>query len=133
MQVFVVRQPIFDTRQRVVAYELLFRSGLENAFPRGVDSDFAWSRVIHDSMTVFGFGALAGGRKLYVNATQKVLVDSLYAVLPVRQSVIELLESVKPEPATVAACKDLKRAGYELALDDYVDNPPMHPLVPLPP
>jgi len=131
MQVFVARQPIFDTRQRVVAYELLFRSGLENAFPRNVDSDLASSRVINDSMTVFGFGALAGGRKLYVNVTQKVLLDSLYSLLPVRQSVIELLESVKPDPPTVAACKDLKRAGYELALDDYVDGPAMEPLVAL--
>src|SRR5579872_304176 len=131
MQVFVARQPIFDTRQRVVAYELLFRSGLENAFPRGVDSDFASSRVINDSMMVFGFSALAGGRKLYVNATQKVLCESLYSVLPVRQSVIELLESVKPDEATVAACKELKRAGYELALDDYVDGPEMDPLVAL--
>lgn len=129
MQVFVARQPIFDTRQRVVAYELLFRSGLENAFPRGVDSDLASSRVINDSVMVFGFGALAGGRKLYVNATRKVLCDSLYSVLPVRQSVIELLETVTPDPATIAACKDLKRAGYELALDDYVDSPAMEPLV----
>src|ERR1700752_60332 len=131
MQVYVARQPIFDTRQRVVAYELLFRSGLENAFPRGVDSDLASSRVINDSVMVFGFGTLAGGRKLYVNATRKVLCDSLYAVLPVRQSVVELLESVKPDPTTIAACKDLKRAGYELAPDDFVDEPAMEPLVAL--
>ena len=129
MQVFVARQPIFDTRQRVVAYELLFRAGLENCFPRGVDSDFASSRVINDSLMVFGFTALASGRKLYVNVTQKVLCDALYSVLPVRQSVVELLESVKPDAATVAACRDLKRAGYELALDDYVDSPEMEPLV----
>ena len=129
MQVFVARQPIFDTRQRAVAYELLFRSGLENVFPRGMDSDVASSQVIKDSMMVFGFGALAGGRKLYVNVTQKVLCDSLYAVLPVRQSVIELLESVKPDAATLAACRELKRAGYELALDDFVDSPEMEPLV----
>ncbi|HEX3693993.1 MAG TPA: HDOD domain-containing protein [Polyangia bacterium] len=131
MQVFVARQPIFDTRQRVVAYELLFRSGIENYFPRGVDSDFASSRVINDSMMVFGFAALAGGRKLYVNVTQKVLCDALYSVLPVRQSVVELLESVKPDATTVAACRDLKRAGYELALDDYVDSPEMEPLLAL--
>jgi c-di-GMP-related signal transduction protein len=131
MKVFVARQPIFDTRQKVVAYELLFRSGLENAFPVGVDSDFASSRVINDSVMVFGFQALASGRKVYVNVTQKVLNDSLYSVLPVRQSVIELLETVKPDATNVAACRELKRAGYELALDDYVDSPEMEPLVAL--
>ena len=33
--VFVARQPIFDDRQRVFAYELLFRSGPENYFTPG--------------------------------------------------------------------------------------------------
>ena len=41
MQVFVARQPIFDLKKRVVAYELLFRSGMENCFPRDVDGDTA--------------------------------------------------------------------------------------------
>jgi len=41
MQVFVARQAIFDTKKRVVAYELLFRSGMENAFPKGMNGDVA--------------------------------------------------------------------------------------------
>ena len=32
MELFVARQPIFDRRQQVYGYELLFRSNLENAF-----------------------------------------------------------------------------------------------------
>ena len=33
MDTFLARQPIFDHRRRVFAYELLFRSGPENYFP----------------------------------------------------------------------------------------------------
>ena len=50
-------------------------------------------------------------------------------MLPVRRTVVELLETIEADPQTVAACRDLKRAGYELALDDYVDRPSMDPLV----
>ena len=32
MEVFVARQPIFGRQQKVYAYELLFRSGLDNFF-----------------------------------------------------------------------------------------------------
>ena len=33
MDVFVARQPIFDTQKELFAYEFLFRDGLSNAFP----------------------------------------------------------------------------------------------------
>jgi c-di-GMP-related signal transduction protein len=130
MKVFVARQPIFDARQRVVAYELLFRSGPENFFPN-IDGDVASSRVINDSLMTFGLSSLVGSRKVYINVTRKILCEELYAVLPVRRTVVELLETIEPDEQTISACRDLKRAGYELALDDYVDRPEMDPLVAL--
>ena len=130
MKVFVARQPIFDTRQRVVAYELLFRSGPDNFFPN-IDGDIASSRVINDSLMTFGLASLVGTRKVYINVTRRILVEELYSVLPVRSTVVELLETIEPDAQTIAACRDVKRAGYELALDDYVDRPAMDPLVAL--
>ena len=67
MQVFVARQPIFDTRRRAVAYELLFRSSMENWFPAGIDGDMASSRVIGDALSTFNLHTLTGGKKAYVN------------------------------------------------------------------
>jgi EAL and modified HD-GYP domain-containing signal transduction protein len=130
MKVFVARQPIFDTRQRVVAYELLFRSGPENFFPN-IDGDVASSRVINDSLMILGLPTLVGSRKVFINVTRRVLCEELYAVLPSRRTVIELLETVDADAQTVAACRELKSSGYELALDDYVDRPSMDPLVAL--
>lgn len=131
MQVFVARQAIFDTRQRVVAYELLFRSGLENHFPPGVDSDFASSKVIDDALSTFDFHKLVDGKKAYVNVTRQVLCGGLYSVLPPRQTVIELLESVAADPETLAAVRAARAAGYQIALDDFVARPALAPLVPL--
>src|SRR6266571_2799749 len=83
---------VFDARQRVVAYELLFRSGPENFFPN-IDGDIASSRVINDSLMTFGLSSLVGSRKVFINVTRKILCEELYAVLPVRRTVIELLET----------------------------------------
>ena len=56
MDKFIARQPIFDTQKRVVAYELLFRSGPQNFFT-GRDADAASSQLIDDSLHVFGIDA----------------------------------------------------------------------------
>ncbi len=48
MKVFVARQPIFDKLKRVVAYELLFRSGfLKTSSQRGTVS---WRRKLSSAV-----------------------------------------------------------------------------------
>jgi EAL and modified HD-GYP domain-containing signal transduction protein len=47
MDSFVARQPIFDRDLHTVAYELLFRSGMNNYFPN-VPADYATSQMISD-------------------------------------------------------------------------------------
>jgi c-di-GMP-related signal transduction protein len=131
MQVFLARQPIFDTERRVVAYELLFRSGLENYFPAGLDVDFASCKVIEDALSTFDFPKLIDGKKAYVNVSRRVLCDALYTVLPPRQTVIELLENVAADAETIAAVRTARAAGYQVALDDFVARPATEPLVAL--
>jgi EAL and modified HD-GYP domain-containing signal transduction protein len=43
----------------------------------------------------------------------------------------EILETVSVDDEVLDACRRLKRAGYRLALDDFVDSPDMAPLVEL--
>lgn len=130
MDSFIARQPIFDAGQKVVAYELLFRSGPENFFT-GTDHDSASSQVIGESLHGFGLIQLVGSKKAFVNITRRVLVDGLAHVLPTSTCVIELLETVDPDPEVLSACRELKRAGYILALDDFVARPDYEPLVAL--
>jgi c-di-GMP-related signal transduction protein len=131
MQVFVARQPIFDTKKRVVAYELLFRSGMDNFFPRGTDGDMASSKVIGNALATFDFDVLTAGKKAYVNVTRHVLCEGLYTILPARRTVVELLETVGADPETLAAVRAARSAGYEVALDDFVANPATEPFVAL--
>jgi EAL and modified HD-GYP domain-containing signal transduction protein len=127
-ETFVARQPIFDERKRVFAYELLFRSGMDNYFLPGPDPDMPTSHVISNGMFV-GLESLTDGRPAFLNFSRTALVGDFAFALSPRDAVIEVLETVDPDAEVVAACKRLKAAGYRIALDDFVDRPDYAPLV----
>ena len=130
MDLFVARQPIFDRRRNVVAYELLFRSGLQNAFGQN-DPNRASVQMMDTTLFGFGLDSLVGDKKAYFNASRDVLVKEHWAVLPVGRSVIEVLETIVPDAEVAAACADIKKAGYQLALDDFVFRPEYELLLPV--
>ena len=127
---FVGRQPIFDQRQHLFGYELLFRAGEVNA-AGPVDGERATDDVFDCMMNVMGFGPLTGGHVAFVNITRKTLLERRYEMLPVEGVVLELLEDVGPDPQVIEACQELKKAGYTLALDDLVSTSGMEPLLEL--
>jgi EAL and modified HD-GYP domain-containing signal transduction protein len=125
---YVARQPILDIRDRVHAYELLFRAGPEAAF-RG-DGNMA-TRTMLDNTVMFGLEKLTGGLPAFVNCTRESLTDDLVHVLPPSMTVLEILESLEPTPDLVEACRKLKCAGFRLALDDFIWHERFEPLVQL--
>jgi len=122
---YVARQPIVDREEKVFGYELLFRDGLENAFSG--DTDEA-SRATLDRTLLMGLDVLCDGRRAFVNCTRDTLIKGLVMVLPSTTTVVEILETVPADPDVVAACQNLKEAGYMIALDDYVANDPREAL-----
>ncbi|MFC1537915.1 EAL and HDOD domain-containing protein [Candidatus Latescibacterota bacterium] len=130
MDVYVARQPIFNKRLKVFAYELLFRVGQENVFT-DVDGDVATSSVITDSFLVIGMESLTRGRKAFINFTQNLLMDETATILPKNDIVIEILENIIPSKGIITACKKLRDLGYTLALDDFVFEPKFLPLIKL--
>jgi c-di-GMP-related signal transduction protein len=124
---FIARQPIFDERMKVFAYELLFRAGPENVFqPRREAS----STLIVDSATLFDLQTLTGKAKAFINVDQAAILRGAPFLLPPQRIVVEILETVSPIPEVVEACADLRVAGYSLALDDFVDDRKWDPLLP---
>lgn len=124
---FVARQPILTADEQVFGYELLFRDGIENVF-RAHDHDAA-SRSTLDSSLLLGLDVLCDKHYAFVNCTRDVLVKDYTALLPPRQTVIEVLESVRPDEAVMDACRRLKQSGYLIALDDFVAGGPRDSLI----
>ena len=78
--------------------------------------------VIHSFLDI-GLDDLTDGQPAYVNCTREFLLDGQVELLPPCKVVIEVLETAGNDPAVVAACTRLRSRGYQLALDDYVDDP----------
>jgi len=127
---FIARQPIFDTKGRVYAYELLFRSGLHNYFDCD-DQDHAAASVIANSNLLFNLSEMTGSTKAFINCTRRVLLEDLMTTLPRQQAVVEVLEDIEPDEDLIAACQRLKEQGYTLALDDFVYHKNFEPLLAL--
>lgn len=122
MDAFIARQPIFDRHQNLRAFELLFRSGLKNAF-QGLDADQASSKVIADSLLLHGLDTLTQGRPAFINVTRDLLVEDLVSVLPPTSTVLEILETTEPDAELVTACVRLRKQGFRIALDDFRFHP----------
>jgi len=125
---FLARQPILDAKLNIVAYELLFRSGWENAFSG--DHDEA-TRQIFDNLLVVGGEGLASNTLAFVNCTREALTGRLVTLLPPRTTVLEVLETVPADAEVIAACKALKKLGFRIALDDFSGADGMEPLIEL--
>jgi len=78
---------------------------------------------------IFGLASLTSGKPVFINFTRSLLLDGLAFVLPPTQLVVELLEIVEPDDEVLNACKELRRHGYLIALDDFVLRPGYEPLI----
>jgi EAL and modified HD-GYP domain-containing signal transduction protein len=130
MSLFVGRQPILDRNERTYGYELLFRDGTENAFAN-IDGDEASLSVIDASFGHMSLQRMTSGRKAFVNFTRNLLLKDFIQLLPKEHLVVEILENIEPDEEIIEACTTLKKAGYTLALDDFIYDPKYDPLVKL--
>lgn len=122
MDIFVARQPIFNIKNEVVAYELLFRNG-QNNFYDSTNGDEATLNVIANSFYAFDFKTVTDNKKAFINFTQELIKEEIATILPKENVVIEILENIEPTSELIAACKRLKEKGFTLALDDFIfDN-----------
>ena len=113
-QRFIGRQAIFDRKTRLYGYELLFRSGSENAFSGNLED--ATNHTIDSCLSMI---ACSSAENLFINCTRDALVTKRVKLLPSRTVVLEILENITADAELVKACKDLKRSGFRLALDDF--------------
>ncbi len=127
-QVYLAQQPILDRDQQLVAYELLFRTGVEN-YAQVTDDFQASAHVIVNVLSRFGLEQVLGDRRGFINVNRAMLLSDTLELLPPQQIVLELLETIEPTPEIVARCCDLRQRGFTLALDDFVYDDRFAPLL----
>lgn len=129
LDTFYARQPIFNICNYTIAYELLYRSSPEATSYNFFNGDDATANIINS--TFFGGDPkkMFGGKKVYINFTENLLLSKTALLLPKDSLVIEILEDVRATDAVLEVLQELKDNGYRLALDDYVYNDDTAPLL----
>ena len=117
-QVYVGRQAVFDSRRRVMGYELLYRHGTEN---RAIVSDGveATRSVVAAAMMEFGLEHLVRDGLAFVNVTREFLATGMHRALPPDRVVLEVLEDEVADADLIELLGAVRAEGYRLALDDF--------------
>ncbi len=128
--IFIARQPIYDRKLYVYAYELLYR-GSEDNHANVVDGDDATSQVLVNALMEIGLPELVEQALAFINLTERYIVDGLPSSIAQDNVVLEVLEDVEPSNEVIDGLKKLKADGHIIALDDFICDDSKLPLVEL--
>ena len=123
LRFFIGRQPILDRNQEIVGYELLFRAAGHHQSAQFESQAQASASVIANALSEFGFRDVLGDKFGFINITAAVLHSEMLELLPIEQSVLEILENIELDDNVRLRCQELKSQGFKIALDDHVYDP----------
>ncbi len=117
--VFIARQPIFNHKLGVVGYELLFRGRGYAADALIDDAERATATVVLNTLTELDMGRIVAGKTAWINASREFVLNDLIQAVPPSVIGLEVPETEQFDDEMVEALRELKQAGYKLALDDF--------------
>jgi c-di-GMP phosphodiesterase len=112
---FVARQPIYDARLDVYAYELLFRSGDVDHADHD-DGNAATAGTVVAAFADIGLDQLVAGRCAFVNATRDFVTRGFVSLLPAGRIALELHADEASDPAVLDELERLAGQGYLVAV-----------------
>lgn len=116
---YLGRQPILDSQQQLLAYELLFRSGRQNSALVS-DQVQATATVVTNAFSELAVGDALGPYRGFINVDREFLFSDMIELLPQDAVMLELLETIAPDDDVVARVRELRDRGFQFALDDIV-------------
>jgi len=128
MDFYIARQPILNVHKKLYAYELLYRGYDEHSLGR-ISGNRATTGVLSSVFLTEGVGIISGNKPCFVNFTEDLLEKKIAYSFPKTQIVIEILEDVTPRQSVIGEIRNLKSAGYTIALDDFVFHKKLDPLL----
>ncbi len=127
----VARQPIFDERQKLVGFELLYRHAEDATSARGATPTVMASSTVVQAVLGIGLERLTEGERVWINLSRDLIIERAWELLDPKAVVLEILEHVEPDADVIAAVSDAKKRGYQIALDDFVWDEKWVPLLEL--
>lgn len=108
-------QPILGRNQSQAAMELMYQS--TDLLDTGtIDSAEATANAIINAILHAG----SEHSRFFVSVGEDLLMSDVLTLLPRGQTTLEVRETAPIKNSTVERCRQLKEAGYRIALDDFV-------------
>jgi EAL and modified HD-GYP domain-containing signal transduction protein len=125
---FIARQPIFNKKEEVYGYELLYRINEQSTQFEGFSSQSATATVIN-GLFIHGLEKIINQKKAFINFDADVLNADFFHLIKPEYLVIEILEDVEVTDELIKRVIEIKNEGYKIALDDFVESYSDYPLI----
>jgi len=113
MRVYVARQPVFDQKEKIYAYDLAVRGSAADAV---FDEEATAEQLVKEIFVEIGLDKVAEGHGVLLTANRDLLIRESLHVLPQDRVIIQIPGAVAADAQIVPACRDLAKAGYRIAL-----------------
>ena len=116
--IYIARQPVFNAKTDLYAYELLFRSNDENSASI-VDGNAASSQVILNAFVDMNFHAISKYHPVFINLTPDFIRGELPLPLAPESLIIEIPENMEVDDHLLKVLSGFVSKGYTLAMNNF--------------
>lgn len=126
---FVGRQPILDRRNKVWAYELLYRHSLDNAIG-DVDRTVATSRVVMNAFVDIGLEKVVGHHRALVHVSDDFLLSPELTGFSPERVMLQISDPIPAGDEVETTVRRLRDEGHSIALNGYRSDLSLATLLP---
>jgi EAL and modified HD-GYP domain-containing signal transduction protein len=127
-EILVARQPVYTRDLDVYAYELSPQTEQSHS---QTPSDQATSQLIINAFMDIGVERLTRNSLALISLSEHFLKSDYVLPLPVPQVILKIPAQLQINDEILAGIQRLHQQGYKLALDNYLQHPPLQPLAKL--
>ncbi len=114
--VYLARQPILDSAERLYAYEVLYLNADKEC---DFTSDrYASASVINSILNTFGTKAFISEHKAFIKIDEKFLLNDLILSIPSELFILSLLDKIEMSEKVIERIYKLHERGFTLAISD---------------
>ncbi len=121
MNIYMTRQPIFNSSSATDAYEILYHINSPNAAENGGDDILTPAELEEARETLKNTSKLLiGKKKAYVRFTPQMLEHNFYELFQKNMLIIEASTDILSNPTALQKLLQIKRGGYTICLKDFL-------------
>lgn len=118
MTLFIARRPVFDSHEKIFAYDLAVSSAVGST---GMHEEVHPEQLIAEVFLETGIDTVTDGQGVLLTVGRDMLLGGTLPMLPADRVILQIPTDVGVDADVSAMCKELAAAGYRLAV--HVSDP----------